>query len=98
MVAADWQQAHTRALGWFLGGDAIGTRTPGGERLVGDSLLIYTNASKEDVDLVLPGPAWGGAWEVAIHTALPGNRQAVQARGLLVLPSRSVVVLRQTKG
>jgi isoamylase len=98
MVAADWQQAHTRALGWFLGGDAIGTRTPGGERLVGDSLLIYMNASKEDVDLVLPGPAWGGAWEVAIHTALPGNRQAVQARGLLVLPSRSVVVLRQTKG
>jgi len=93
MQPADWKTPR-QFMGWFLGGDAIGTRDPEGKRIVGDSLLVYLNASAADLELRLPGPQVGGSWEVVLDTALSLEGQGFSHGGSFRQQSRSVVVLK----
>ncbi|MBL8918004.1 MAG: glycogen debranching protein GlgX [Myxococcaceae bacterium] len=97
MQPADWKAAR-QYMAWFLGGDAIGTRDPEGRKLVGDSLLIYLNASADDLPVTLPGKQWGARWQVSLDTALEleGKEYACGAR--FVVMGRSVVVLAMRAG
>jgi isoamylase len=98
MTQKDWEEPHVRSLGWFLGGDAIGARSPDGAVVTGDSLLIYLNAHHEAVTVTLPPPAWGDAWEVELETAREHTSvETHAAQGQYTLAARALVVLRQTK-
>ena len=78
---------------WFLGGDAIGMRDPAGKKVIGDSLLIYLNASALELPVTLPGLEWGARWRVCLDTALALDGQSYACDGRFVVQSRSVVVL-----
>jgi glycogen operon protein len=92
---ADWENPELRCFGMFLGGDAIATRGPKGQRMKGDTLLIYVNATAEAVDVALPPADWGPSWELLLATA-PGAAPCVacDAGKSLSTPPRSVTVLR----
>ncbi|MEW6430644.1 MAG: glycogen debranching protein GlgX [Myxococcota bacterium] len=95
LAHADWENPELRCLGMFLGGDAIATRGPKGQRVKGDTLLVYFNASAEAVEVVLPGEAWGHAWELVLETAhVPARRFVADAGKPVAVPPRSLVVLR----
>ena len=94
MQPADWALPHSRCLGWFLGGDAIGARGPDGRKVVGQSLLLYVNAGVDPVTVLLPDASWGDGWEVVLQTTLdpraikgflPGEKVALAGRSLIVM-------------
>ena len=93
MQANDWKTPR-QSIGWFLGGDAIGTRDPEGRKIVGDSLLIYLNASAADLLVTLPDEQVGGRWEVVIDTALLLDAKTFANGERFTLQSRSVVALK----
>lgn len=91
----DWADGELRTLGLFLGGDAIGARRPEGQRITGHTLLVYLNAQATPVDVTLPHPDWGRAWESVLETAqLPARRFVTDAGQPLAVPERSLLVLR----
>jgi glycogen operon protein len=92
---ADWTDPELRCFGMFLGGDAIATRGPKGQRVTGDTLLIYWNANAEAVRVALPPTEWGRSWELILETAqVPTRRSEHDAGGAMDVPPRSVLVLR----
>ena len=92
---ADWENAELRCVGMFLGGDAIATRGPKGNRVKGDTLLVYLNATPDAVEVALPPDDWGRAWELLLETAhVPARPFVADAGEPLAVPPRSVVVLR----
>jgi len=96
MTPDDWHAPNTRCLGWFLGGDAIATREPSGQKVTGDTLLIFMNAGPAAVTLTLPEKKWGLAWETVLETARDEAVVRRLASGeTYVLAARAVVVLRQ---
>lgn len=97
MRPEDWK-APRRYMAWFLGGDAIGTRDPEGNKLVGDSLLVYLNASADDLPVTLPGRQWGARWEVSLDTALTLDHRVYACDAHFVVAARSVVVLTLKAG
>ncbi|PZR09585.1 MAG: glycogen debranching enzyme GlgX [Archangium gephyra] len=91
----DWRNPELRCFGMFLGGDAITTRDNRGQRLIGDTLLVYFNAAARPQPVVLPAPSWGTRWEKIFETASEAVRTLVCASGdHIELPERSVLVLR----
>jgi glycogen operon protein len=99
MASDDWKSPNTHCLGYFLGGDAIGTRDPEGHKLSGDSLLVFLNAQADAVELTLPGPEWGESWELVVNTAREFEQESIQqvkASGTFMLLGRSLVVWRQS--
>ncbi len=96
MTPEDWQAPNTRCLGWFLGGDAIATREPSGQKVTGDTLLVFMNAGPSAVTLTLPEKRWGEAWETLLETARDDVVvRRVPAGETYDLAGRAVTVLRQ---
>ncbi|MEW5853565.1 MAG: glycogen debranching protein GlgX [Myxococcota bacterium] len=96
MSEADWKQGFVRSLCILLGGDAIPSLSDKGEPVVGDTLLVMTNAHHEPMDCVLPEAEWGQAWEVLVDTRTSEVKAGVRvgAGGGYRLESRSMAVLR----
>lgn len=91
----DWQDAQLACFGMFLGGDAIATRGPKGQKVTGNTLLVYVNATAEAVQVALPPKDWGAAWELLLETAeVPPRKLSREAGGSMVVPPRCVAVLR----
>ncbi len=90
----DWENAELRCFGLFFGGDAIGARGPTGEKLVGDTLLIYFNAYGEAVDVTMPPKSWGEGWELLLETANQETRSLCTASTTLTVPARSLLAFR----
>ena len=64
-----------------------------------DTLLVYLNAGKGAVPVVLPPAFWGVGWELLLSTADEGAGQLVTGAGeTLQVPSRSVAVFRLQHG
>ena len=95
MKHEDWELPYVRCVGMFLGGDAIATRDPEGNKLKGQSLLIYLNAHDQAVELTLPGREWEAGWQLALRTAVDGPVDTLTASHNYRLPGRSLVVFRQ---
>jgi glycogen operon protein len=97
MTGDDWNHPESRALGMMLGGDAIPTLDEQGEPIVGDTLLVLTNAYDKALDFVLPAIEWGECWEVLIDTRSAGqveNKVPAEAGTQYTLVARSMVVMR----
>jgi isoamylase len=76
MRADDWKKP-TRRIAFLLGGDAIPSPDPRGQRIVDDSLLIVMNGEREDESFVLPERRWAEAWERVIDTEPDERRSRV---------------------
>src|SRR5262249_45641838 len=96
MTPRDWQLPFVRALGMLLGGDAIPSLGPQGERIVGDTLLVLMNAHHESLSFVLPLSEWGDRWELLVDTGADVvEARQVAAHGGYSVIGRSLAVLRR---
>jgi glycogen operon protein len=91
----DWENPELRCFGMFLGGDAISARDPKGQKMSGDTLLIYINGGRDDLDVVIPPRSWGGAWDVLLETATGDGQGSCEAGEVVAVPRQSLIVLRQ---
>jgi glycogen operon protein len=97
MTRRDWDGASGPALGVFLNGSALSTRTPRGEPVVDDSFLVLFNAHYEETTFTLPPRRFGARWTVELATSQPDAEPALYpARGEVSMQDRSVAVLRRT--
>ena len=98
MTPDDWQQSFVRAIGMLLGGDAIPSLGPMGERIVGDTLLVLMNAHHEDLEFVLPLSEWGERWGLLVDTKsveVALDEVEVEAHHKYTVVGRSLAVLKR---
>jgi isoamylase len=95
MTRRDWERPDG-ALGIFLNGEEISSRTVRGERVIDDSFVVLVNAHRDPVDIVLPARRFGSQWVVELSSALPEELGAVYAaRDKVLVESCSLLVLRR---
>lgn len=99
MAHEDWIIPSRRTLAYLLGGDALTSRDPQGNRIVGDTLLVLINGYDSDVTFTLPPLEWGKSWEISVDTQQVVQKGGQVAAGAsLVLSARSLMVLRHPSG
>ena len=82
----------------LLGGDAIASLGPTGERIVGDTLLVLMNAHHEDLEFVLPLSEWGEKWGLLVDTRSADvslGEVEVEAHKSYTVMGRSLVVMKR---
>jgi isoamylase len=97
MTRTDWDDGEP-VLGLFLNGDEIPNPGPHGERIRDDSFLLLFNAHGEERTITLPRQRFGTSWTLELATAEPDMEPGSSthaAREQLVLPDRSMVVLKR---
>ena len=96
MTTQDWETGFAKSLGVFLNGDALPDPDPRGQRLSDDSFLLLFNGHHGDVTFVLPGGVWGTLWLPEFDTTpVPAVREAQPAGAKVVVPARTIQVLRR---
>jgi glycogen operon protein len=95
MTQRDWRREDAFALGVFLNGDEIPSRTPHGEEIVDDSFLLLFNAHSEAVTFTLPTRRFGSHWAAELATADGWPESVVSARAEVRMPDRSLLMLRR---
>ncbi len=93
MTDADWDTDFVKAAGVFLNGQGIRGRGTRGEKITDDNVLLYFNASEEDVDFTLPSEEYGAKWFVAVDTAAGESDEHRPAGSPLTVVSRSMLLL-----
>ncbi|GLZ36399.1 glycogen debranching protein GlgX [Actinokineospora sp. NBRC 105648] len=100
MSHEDWESGFGRCIVTFLNGEGIPDLDQRGERVTDDSFLLCFNAHHEDIEVTVPDGDYGAEWEVVLDTATgqapPTEPDTYSGKGILVLPSRSLIVLRRT--
>jgi isoamylase len=99
MTDRDWEVGFAKSLAVFLNGDAIDEPGPRGEHVGDDSFLLFFNASEQDVDMTVPDARYGERWTKELDTAQPRppeESKAVKAGDRVVVPSRSLQLLRRS--
>jgi len=97
MTQRDWDQ-QPRVLGVFLNGQEIADRTPRGEHIEDDSFLLVFNSWHEDVTFTIPTRRFGAEWTHELCTFDQDIEPGIDrfpARGELIVPSRSMKLLRR---
>ncbi len=95
MTYKDWQRDDARALGVFLNGDEIPSRTASGEEIVDDSFLLLFNAHFEPVPFTLPTRRFGARWVVELSTGNGVPNGPLPARAAVTVEDRALVLLRR---
>jgi glycogen operon protein len=98
VTRTDWEDREAHVLGVFLNGEEIADTGPHGEPVRDDSFVLLINAHFEDVEFTLPVRRFGAAWEHELSTddpGLPSGAERFAARGRVMVPSRSVRLLRR---
>ena len=93
MKDEDWDVGFVKAAGVFLNGQGIRGRGTKGERILDDNVLLYFNASEEDVDFVLPSEEYGARWFIALDTAAGVSDEHLPCDSPLTVVSRSMMLL-----
>jgi isoamylase len=98
MTDAEWADAHYRALGLRLAGDAIDEQDERGNRITGDTLLILVNAESSPVPFRLPRFYRNDdRWEILVDTAdaVPIPNRYCDGGAVLNAASSSLVLCRR---
>ncbi len=86
----------TKVIGMYLNGHGIPSLDRTGNPISDDHFLLYFNGGHEDVEVVVPPDEYAPAWDEVIDTAGAGlSGRPHQPGARIVLPSRSVLVLRE---
>ncbi|RLK61215.1 glycogen debranching protein GlgX [Actinokineospora cianjurensis] len=100
MSHEDWESGFGRCVVTFLNGEGIPDLDTRGERVTDDSFLLCFNAHHEDIAAIVPDGDYGAEWEVVLDTATgevsPPLPRTFSGKSELLLPSRSLIVLRRT--
>jgi glycogen operon protein len=97
MTKQDWESG-SRIVAMFLNGEEIAAPDEKGERILDESFLLFFNAEHEDCRFTLPNRRFGARWGLVLSTADPRaapNSTELAATEELVVPSRSVILLRR---
>ncbi|NED94056.1 glycogen debranching protein GlgX [Phytoactinopolyspora alkaliphila] len=99
MSDEDWDSGFGRSVTVFLNGHGIAGLDVRGQRVIDDSFLLCFNAHDERVDFTLPDPEYGGAWQLVLDTAVPGDAadpgsEPVKAGSAVGVTGRAMVVLQ----
>jgi isoamylase len=98
MTQRDWRNGEARAIGVFLNGDELRTKTRQGEEVRDESFLLLFNAHHEPVTFRLPTRRFGTRWKLELSTLEPGLEEGSRswgAREEIEIESRSILVLRR---
>ncbi|MDQ6918584.1 MAG: glycogen debranching enzyme, partial [Candidatus Dormibacteraeota bacterium] len=98
MKDANWRNRSLLSIGMLLNGEMIPDRSPRGEPIRGDTLLLLFHAHHEPLGWKLPGAEWGREWAVELDTAKPAEQSSsrrCRAGEILSLEPRSVAVLKR---
>ena len=69
MTDADWGVGYAKSLGVLLNGSLTLSEPDRHGRLVPDaSFYLALNAWEQPLGFRLPGPEWGGPWQVVVDT------------------------------
>jgi isoamylase len=82
----------------FLNGEEIAAPDEKGQRILDESFLLFFNAGHDDCTFTLPNRRFGERWALVLSTSDPGaepNSSEVGATEQLLVPSRSVILLRR---
>jgi glycogen operon protein len=96
MKPEDWNRP-TRRVAFLLGGDAIPSPDPRGQRIVDDSILIVMNGEREESEFVLPARSWAESW-IRVLDSEPDERtsrcsdEVLRAGGRVALGPLSTAV------
>ena len=93
MTTDDWDTDFIKAAGVFLNGQGIRGRDARGQRITDDNVLIYFNASENDLDFQLPAEEYGAKWEIVVDTAAGASDEHIPAGSPIHVPSRSMMAL-----
>lgn len=100
MPDENWNHDFAKSLGVFLNGNAIRSVGPKGERIIDDSFYIIFNAHYEPLNFVLPQERYGKEWVKVLDTHENYVEEKIEhftAAQSIIVESRSVLVLKQTK-
>jgi isoamylase len=96
MADDDWTAGFVRAFAVRLAGDAITEVDSHGERLIGDTLVLFFNAHHEPLPFTIPLQPDTDSWETVIDTANQNGSSATLPSGAqLTIQPRSLMILRQ---
>jgi glycogen operon protein len=98
MTVDDWDTDFVKAAGVFLNGLGIRGRGTRGERITDDHVLLYFNASEEDVDFTLPSEEYSANWYIAVDTAAGESDEHRPASSPITVMSRSMMLLVAASG
>lgn len=68
MSSHEWNDAARLHVGFVYSGDAIEEVDEAGERIIGDTLFCYLNASAKNVNVVMPKYILPGRWLLVLDT------------------------------
>ena len=95
----DWASGFAKTIGVFLNGDEIPDPDFRGERVTGDSFLIFFNAHPGPLDFTIPQSKWGRKWATVCYTASSeGQTETYGPQDQITLEARSLLVLRRDEG
>jgi glycogen operon protein len=93
MTDADWSYPEVRRLGVRVAGD-IEETDERGERIAGDTLLLFFNADAAPTPFVLPTDGAAARWETLVDTADPTRASVLRAGEIYHMQGRSMAALR----
>ncbi len=93
MSDQDWDAGFAKAIGLYLNGEAIAEKDQRGQAVVDDSFVVLLNTG-DTLEWTLPAE-WGSSWEEALRTAPEGEGGLKSPGGPVLLPERSILVLRK---
>ena len=97
MRDANWRNQGLVTIGMLLNGELMPDRSPRGEPIRGDTLLVILHAGHDAIDWKLPAD-WGREWELVLDSDKPKERPGLrssQAGETLEIAPRSILVLRR---
>jgi len=97
MTEDAWHDESLRTLGMFLAGDGIRSRGLYGERIVGESFLLWLHADPDPVEVRLPGSDWAERYDVVLDTSVAepeADGTAYAAGDPVTVPGRSCLLLQ----
>jgi len=98
MSDESWNEGFVRCLGVQLAGEHVDDLDRRGNRVVGDTLLIFLNAHHETIGCTLPPARDQYVWERVFDTFDPQAPEQAYRRGIRYdLRARSIAVFRQVK-
>ena len=93
MSDEDWEAGFARAIGLYLNGDAIAEKDQRGQPVTDDSFVVLLNTG-DTLEWTLPAQ-WASSWEESLRTAPEGEGGLKSPAGPVLLPQRSILVLRK---